>query len=249
MASNAENVSIWWRHHVVENTEDSMSHMLRRGFEILHYRQRLLQRLKTRPSLTTQMTWHVIAAQDGNMIMIIYDMCKWSDTFWPVGRVRLFADYTISLSTLCRLIWRHWTTKMLVRYMMPSVCQRFRQFSQLSFIQYMGLCVFSLPNSPVMIVRMCTLSYHHHPTGSMNREPLFRVRSWNNGMRCMSYYVLISWHVTHHDPWRSSTHDISSVYVYRGNLICRKLYECCISDHSHAMTWTHFPHCLSFVWC
>ena len=48
--------------------------------------------------------------------------CKWSDTLWPIGRVRLFADYTISLSSLCRLIWRHWTTKMLVRYMMPSVC-------------------------------------------------------------------------------------------------------------------------------
>ena len=48
------------------------------------------------------------------------------------------------------------------------VCLRLRQFSQLSFIQYMGLCVFSLPNSPVMIVRMSTLSYHHHQIGSMN---------------------------------------------------------------------------------
>ena len=70
--------------------------------------------------------------------------------------------------TVIDLHWRHWTTNMLVRYMLPSVCLRLRQFSQLSFIQYMGLCVFSLPNSPVMIVRMCTLSYHHHQTGSMN---------------------------------------------------------------------------------
>ena len=98
----------------------------------------------------------------------VYGICKWSNKLWPVGRVRLFTDYTISLSSLCRLIWRHWTTKMLVRYMMPSVCLRLRQFSQLSFIQYMGLCVFSLPNSPVIIVRMCTLSYFHHQTGSMN---------------------------------------------------------------------------------
>ena len=130
----------------------------------------------------------------------VYGICKRSDTLWPVGRVRLFADYTISLSSLCRLIWRHWTTKMLVRYMLPSVCLRLRQFSQLSFIEYMGLCVFSLPISPVMIVRMCTLSYYHHQTGSMNHLPLFRVRSWNNGMRCMSYYVLmliwtaLQWH-------------------------------------------------------
>ena len=68
----------------------------------------------------------------------------------------LFADYTISLSSLCILIWRHWTTKMLVRYMLPCVCVRLRQFSQLSYIQYMGLCVLSLPNSPLMMVRMCT---------------------------------------------------------------------------------------------
>ena len=98
----------------------------------------------------------------------VYGICKWSDTVWPVGCVRLFADYTISLSSLCILIWRHWTTKMLVRYMLPSVCLRSRQFSQLSYIQYLELCVFSLPNSPVMIVRMFTLSYYHHQTGRMN---------------------------------------------------------------------------------
>ena len=68
----------------------------------------------------------------------VYGICKWSDTLWPVGRVRLFADYTISLSSLCSLIWRHWTTKMLVRYMMPSVCLRLRQFSQLSLYSLYG---------------------------------------------------------------------------------------------------------------
>ena len=97
-----------------------------------------------------------------------YGICKWSDTLWPVGSVRLFADYTISLhvSSLCRLICRHWT-KMLAWYRLQSVCLRLRQFSQSSFIQYMGLYVFSLPNSPVMIVRVCTLSYYHHQIGSM----------------------------------------------------------------------------------
>ena len=98
----------------------------------------------------------------------VYGIGIRSDTLWPAGRVRLFVDDTISLSSLCRLIWRHWTNKMLVRYMLPSVCLRLRLFSQLSFIWYMGLCVFSLPDSPVMIVRMCTLSYYHHQIGSMN---------------------------------------------------------------------------------
>ena len=36
-----------------------------------------------------------------------------------------------------------------------------------------------------------TLSYYHHQIGSMNYYPLFRVRSWNNGVCCMSFCILI----------------------------------------------------------
>ena len=50
-----------------------------------------------------------------SLLMISLCICKRSDTLWPAGRVRLFADYTISLSSLCRLIWRHWTDKMLAK--------------------------------------------------------------------------------------------------------------------------------------
>ena len=50
-------------------------------------------------------------------------------------------------------------------------------------------CVFSSPISVVMIERIYTLSCHHQ-IGSMNYSPLFRVRSWNNGIRCMSLYIL-----------------------------------------------------------
>ena len=35
-----------------------------------------------------------------------------------------------------------------------------------------------------------TLSYYHHQIGSMNYYPLSRVRSWNNGVCCMSFYIL-----------------------------------------------------------
>ena len=35
-----------------------------------------------------------------------------------------------------------------------------------------------------------TLSYYHHQIGSMHYYPLFRVRSWDNGMRCMSLFIL-----------------------------------------------------------
>ena len=110
--------------------------------------------------------------------------------FWLADRVRLFVHY-ISLSSLCKLIWGHWTYEMPVRYILSSVWVRLSIFSQLSIIEYMGLCVFSLPISLVMIERIYTLSYYHHQIGSMNYYPLFRVRSWNKGMRCMSLYILL----------------------------------------------------------
>ena len=119
-----------------------------------------------------------------------YDGCKYSDAFSFADRVRLFVHYTISLSSLCKLIWGHWTYEMSVRYILSSVWVRLSIFSQLSIIQYMGLFVFSLPISLVMIEIIYTLSCYHHQIGSMNYYPLFRVRSWNNGMRCVSLYIL-----------------------------------------------------------
>ena len=106
------------------------------------------------------------------------DVCKYSDTFWLADRVHLFVHYTTSLSSLCKLIWGHWTYEMPVGYILSSVWVRLSIFSQLSIIQYMGLCVFSLPISFVMIERIYTLSYYHHQIGSMNFYQLFRVRSW-----------------------------------------------------------------------
>ena len=113
--------------------------------------------------------------------------------------IRLFVHNTISLSSLCKLIWRHWTYKMPVRCILSSVWVRLSIFSQLSIIQYMGLCVFSLPICLVMIEMIYTLSYYHHQIGSMNYYPLFRARSWNNGMRCMSIFLLYYfWDSQHH---------------------------------------------------
>ena len=71
--------------------------------------------------------------------------------------IRFFVHYTISLSSLCNLIWKHWTYKMLIRYILSSVWVRLSILSQLSIIQYVGLCVFSLPISLVMIERIYIL--------------------------------------------------------------------------------------------
>ena len=47
--------------------------------------------------------------------------------------------YIISLSSLWKLIWRHWTYKMPVRYILSSVWVTLSIFSQLSIVQYLGL--------------------------------------------------------------------------------------------------------------
>ena len=54
-------------------------------------------------------------------------------------------------------IWRHWTYEMPVRYNLSSVWVRLSIFSQVFIIQYVGLCVFSLPISYVMIERIYIL--------------------------------------------------------------------------------------------
>ena len=46
-----------------------------------------------------------------------------------------------------------------------------------------------------------TLSYYHNRIGSMNYCPLFRVRSWNNGVRCMSFCILTN--SLYSVPWMS----------------------------------------------
>ena len=49
-------------------------------------------------------------------------------------RIRWFVHYTISFSSLCKLIWRHWTIELPVIYILSSVWVRLSIFSQLSII-------------------------------------------------------------------------------------------------------------------
>ena len=54
-----------------------------------------------------------------------------------------------------------------------------------------GLYVFSLPFLLQWLREyIYTLSYYHHQIGSVNYNPLFRVRSWNKNVHCMSFYSL-----------------------------------------------------------
>ena len=69
----------------------------------------------------------------------------------------VFVCLYITPSHYANFIWRHWTYKMPVRFNLSSVWVRLSLFSQLSIIQYVGLCVFSLPISFVMIERIYIL--------------------------------------------------------------------------------------------
>ena len=70
-------------------------------------------------SIAQRKTWW-----GSSLIRAVYDECKYSDTFWLNDRIHLFVHYTISLSSLCKLIWRHWTYEMPVRYSLSSVLVR-----------------------------------------------------------------------------------------------------------------------------
>ena len=91
----------------------------------------------------------------------VYDERKKSDAFCLADHTRLFVQCIISLSVLCKAIWRHWIYKMPVRYILSSVWIRLSIFSQLSIIQsiiqYVGLSIFSLPKPLVMIERIYIL--------------------------------------------------------------------------------------------
>ena len=73
----------------------------------------------------------------------VYDECKYSDTFWLADRTRLFGQYTISLSSLCKLIWRHWNYKIIVRYILSSVWVRLSIFSPYPLYNMWG-CMFTV---------------------------------------------------------------------------------------------------------
>ena len=63
---------------------------------------------------------------------------------------------------------------------------------------------------------MFILSYYRHQIGRMTHLPMFRARSWNNDMCCMSFYILITTKILHKSktPIRNILVTLSSVYMY-----------------------------------
>ena len=71
----------------------------------------------------------------------------------PIERKRLFWN----ISSFFRRIWKNQTSRTLVKYILSGVCLRLNQLAQLSFMQYIGLCVFGLPTA------VCKFSKYNPP--------------------------------------------------------------------------------------
>ena len=110
----------------------------------------------------------------------VYDECKYSDTSWLADHARLFVQYTISLSSLWKLIWRHWTHKNACQiYFVECVSMIEHILSVIHNTICGAVCFqfthFSCGDRENIYIYMYTLSYYHHQFGSMNYYPLFRV--------------------------------------------------------------------------
>ena len=121
----------------------------------------------------------------------VYDECKWSDTFCLEDRIRLFVHYTMSLSSLCKLIWRHWTYKMPVRYLLSSVSKIRHIISVIHYTIRRAVC-FQFTHFPMMTERiyiLCLIIIIKSEVWTITHCLGFG--SWHNGVRCMSFCILM----------------------------------------------------------
>ena len=147
-------------------------------------------------------------------------------------------------------IWHKWSLACQI-YFVECVSKIKHILSVIHYTICEVVC-FQLTHFPCDDENIYTLSYYHHKIGSMNYYPLFRVRSWNNWARCMSFYILMRGCVMHNNLWarpissRSFSHD----FVIKHSLSCLLysvyssgwiLSQCGTNDHwqkrvCHAMT-------------
>ena len=120
----------------------------------------------------------------------------------PDGRIRLFAHYTASLSSLCRWIWRYYLNNCQV-HSFECVSQK-KSILSIIYHAIHGTACFRLTNfsyDDCMMIVIISVLYLNIiiKSGSLTQLPLFMVRSWNNSRRCMPFYILTMMKWTH-DP-------------------------------------------------
>ena len=119
--------------------------------------------------------------------VMIVKMCTLS--FWH-GRIRLFSttSYLIGIMQTYLDVLNCWYACQI--YCLE--CVRLSHFSQITFHAIYGaVCIELTRFSYDDCENTRTWSYHHHQIACMTHLPLSRIRSWNNGMRCMSFCIRI----------------------------------------------------------
>ena len=106
---------------------------------------------------------------------------------WPIC-----LNYRLAVEMLWVTPHPFWTSKILVRYILLSVCLGLSQLSHsINFRAIYGaVCIQLSYLSYDDCENTCTLSYYHHHIGSMSHLPLFRVSSVHNGMRCLYIFIV-----------------------------------------------------------
>ena len=115
----------------------------------------------------------------------VCDEWKLSDTFLDTYRIHLLVHYSIALSSLWKLIWRHWIYKMPVSYISSSEIKHSLGYP----LHNIWDCVFSVYPFPLWWLR----EYAYFVVLSSSNwkyELISIVKSWNNGKRCMSPFIL-----------------------------------------------------------
>ena len=129
----------------------------------------------------------------------------------------------ISLSSLCRSTWRYWTLKCVSDIFCLECDSKIKCILSIIFHAiYLAVLIQLTHFAYDGCENTCTLSYHHHQIGCMTHLPLFRVRSWKNGITCMSFYILTS-----------------------GQKMIRAMY---LEAHSYEVHMKLFFHNIKFVW-
>ena len=100
---------------------------------------------------------YIHSGKTGNLFSWVLCSLWWVQIAGYVLACRWYSFVCTLHHLIIIIVQYNWTYKMPVRYNLSSVWVRLSIFSQLSIIQYVGLCVFSLPISFVMIERIYIL--------------------------------------------------------------------------------------------
>ena len=138
---------------------------------------------------------HIHSRKTGNLFSLLLCSLLWMQIVGYVLAWRSYPfvckHYTSSLASLCKLIWRHWIYKMLVRYIFVECVNKIKHIPSVIHLSICRAVCFQLSHFPCEDwENIYTLSHYHHQIGRKNYYPLLRVKSWNNGMRCMSVSIL-----------------------------------------------------------